>query len=344
MATCHHWRFLYLSSIRTPPVHHNSRTSHLEKMAAPAMAVSASSASFAPSATRFLSHRENLKISSFPTSWRRSSRKCNLYCETYSYITKKTVTKVFCGQVQVEEGIDDETCELVNGVDLVLGEGADSVHAYLLKAVKNNNGTGLLILSDVFGFSDSSTRDFAYRVACSGYNVLVPDLFHGDPWTKERSKDEFELWLTRQSPERLAKDIATSARWMVDEFLAAGISKKLGTIGFCFGGRQLIETLAGDNGVHFGIGVCFYGTRIDPSLASKINIPVLFVSGDNDPLCPVSVLHDMEKNIKNSRVQIYHGRGHGFAHRPESPEEDEDAEDAFALMKTWLHDGLVAVN
>ncbi|BAS94145.1 Os05g0429500, partial [Oryza sativa Japonica Group] len=43
------------------------------------------------------------------------------------------------------------------------------VRAYLLKAVKNNNGTGVLLLSDVFGFEDSATRDFAYRVACHGY-------------------------------------------------------------------------------------------------------------------------------------------------------------------------------
>jgi carboxymethylenebutenolidase len=64
---------------------------------------------------------------------------------------------------------DDEACELVSGSDLVIGEGDDSVSAYLFKAVKNNNGTGILLLSDIFGFEDSATRDFAYRVACNGY-------------------------------------------------------------------------------------------------------------------------------------------------------------------------------
>lgn len=64
---------------------------------------------------------------------------------------------------------DDEACELVKGADLVIGEGDDSVRAYLFQAVKNNNGTGILLLSDIFGFEDSATRDFAYRVACNGY-------------------------------------------------------------------------------------------------------------------------------------------------------------------------------
>lgn len=70
----------------------------------------------------------------------------------------------------MEDGLDDEACELVNGIELSIG---DSVDAYLFKAVKNNNGTGILLLSDVYGFEDSSTRDFAYRVACNGYKYVT---------------------------------------------------------------------------------------------------------------------------------------------------------------------------
>ncbi|KAF8376950.1 hypothetical protein HHK36_030321 [Tetracentron sinense] len=267
---------------------------------------------------------------------------CNFNHQRYSSLIKTATCKVSCSQVKLEDDLGDETCELVNGVELILGEGIDSIRAYLFKAVKNNNGTGVLLLSDVYGFEDSSTRDFAYRVACNGYNVLVPDLFRGDPWAKNRPKIEFEQWLARQQSQRVAKDIATSAKWMADEFIAAGISKKLGIIGFCFGGGRLVETLAGDQGTCFGIGVCFYGTRIDPFVAANIKIPVLFVSGDNDPLCPVTVLKDMEKSIgRGTSVVIFKGRGHGFAHRPETPEEDGDAEEAFMVMRNWLYDGLV---
>ncbi|XP_058091210.1 uncharacterized protein LOC131237457 isoform X2 [Magnolia sinica] len=250
-------------------------------------------------------------------------------------------SKVTCSQVKLEDGIDDEACELVSGSELILGEGTDSIHAYLLKAVKNNNGAGVLLLSDVYGFEDSSTRDFAYRVACNGYNVLVPDLFRGYPWTKDRPGTEFQSWIAEQAPERVAKDIATSAKWMVDEFVAAGISKKLGIIGFCYGGGRLIETIAQDEDRYFGIAICFYGSRMDTSLAANIKIPVLFVAGDDDPLCPMNVLSEMEKKIRGSKVVIYYGRRHGFAHRPESPEEDEDAENAFIVMRNWLHDCLV---
>lgn len=151
-----------------------------------------------------------------------------------------------------------------------------------------------------------------------------------------------EQWIARQDAQRIAKDIATSTKWLVDEFMAAGISKKLGIIGFCFGGGRLIEVLSRDQGSYFGTGISFYGTRMDQSLASNVNVPVLLISGDNDPLCPVNNLKDIEKSIgRGSRVVIFKRRGHGFAHRPLSPEEDADAEQAFTMMRNWLHDGLV---
>lgn len=71
------------------------------------------------------------------------------------------------------ENENDEECELVSGTEISLGEGSDSIRAYLFNAVKNNNGTGILLLSDIFGFENSFTRDFAYRVACSGYKYVA---------------------------------------------------------------------------------------------------------------------------------------------------------------------------
>ncbi|KAK8946945.1 hypothetical protein KSP39_PZI006901 [Platanthera zijinensis] len=244
-------------------------------------------------------------------------------------------------KVKLVDGEDDEACELVNGVELLIGEGGDSIRAYLCTAVKNNNGTGLLLLSDIFGFEDSSTRDFAYRLGCNGYNVLVPDLFRGEPWKEGHTAAELEQWLARQQPETVAKDIDSSTKWLIDEFTSAGISRKFGIVGFCFGGKCLIETLAKDENSYFGTAVCFYGTRMDPSLAHHINVPVLFISGDGDPFCQATLVLEMEKRIRGSKAVIYGGRGHGFAHRPESQEDDRDAEDAFNVSRSWLKDYLV---
>lgn len=76
---------------------------------------------------------------------------------------------VKCSQVEVDNSIVDEACELVNGTEITIEDQGDVIQAYLFTAVKNNNATGVLLLSDIFGFQDSATTDFAYRVACNGY-------------------------------------------------------------------------------------------------------------------------------------------------------------------------------
>ncbi|GFP81267.1 carboxymethylenebutenolidase homolog [Phtheirospermum japonicum] len=263
---------------------------------------------------------------------------------------KSNKLKVRCSQVKVEDNTisDDEACELVNGTELTIGDEADEgIRAYFFTAVKNNNATGILLLSDIFGFEDSSTRDFAYRLACNGYNVLVPDLFNGDPWTKDRPKASFEQWITKHKPESKAKTIFESAKWMINEFAALEISKKLGIIGFCYGGGRVIEILAQDKDAYFGSGVSFYGTRIDSSVVAhnNIKVPLLMITGDNDALCPVKNLEDIKRSSNNNeliKIGVFKERGHGFAHRPQTPEEDEDAEEAFMMMRNWLHHGLIA--
>ncbi|CAN1293886.1 Carboxymethylenebutenolidase homolog [Linum perenne] len=276
--------------------------------------------------------------------------KCNCWDGQRSITWIGTGRAISRSLVDTEDNVgNEEACELVNGVEISIGEdgdgdGDDTINAYLCTAIKNNNGTGIVLLSDIFGFEDSATRDFAYRVACNGYNVLVPDLYRGDPWSNDRPSNNLQAWIANQDPDRIAKDIATSAKWMSDEFLAAGISKKLGLIGFCYGGGRVVEVLSKDQGNCFGIGISFYGTRIDTSLVRKLNVPVLFISGDSDPLCSLSVLKEIESNIgdySKSKVVIFEGRGHGFVHRPSSAEEDKDAEEAFVMLRSWLNDGLV---
>lgn len=50
----------------------------------------------------------------------------------------------------------------------------EPVEAYFAKAVKNNNGSGVLLLTDILGIGNEDTRDYAFRLACFGYNVFVP--------------------------------------------------------------------------------------------------------------------------------------------------------------------------
>lgn len=169
-------------------------------------------------------------------------------------------------------------------------------------------------------------------------------MFRGDPWGKDRNVASLEQWIGKQDRNRVIKDTFTSVEWMVNEFVAAGISKKLGVIGFCYGGGLTVDILAKDQGSSFGAGISFYGTRINASLSTQIKSPLLLIAGDDDPLCPVSVLNNVAENVEKSKVVVFKGRGHGFVHRPQSPDEDTDAEEAFVIMRSWLYDILLVQN
>lgn len=69
----------------------------------------------------------------------------------------------------IEEGpfSDEDICELVNGYEV--GNGEAAIPGYYIQALKNNNGAGILVLTDVFGFRNNATRDFVLRLACFGY-------------------------------------------------------------------------------------------------------------------------------------------------------------------------------
>ena len=74
------------------------------------------------------------------------------------------------GTASVETGEEDlEDCELVLGKNIELKTPSGNIEAHLAQPVKNRNGSGVLLLTDVRGLHDSDTRDFAYTLACFGY-------------------------------------------------------------------------------------------------------------------------------------------------------------------------------
>lgn len=231
----------------------------------------------------------------------------------------------------------DEECELVNGSDVRIGD----FGAYYVQGIKNNNGLGVLVLSDVLGYQNADTRVFVTELACFGYNVLLPDLFRGVPWTDVRGEDEYEQWRSLHPPERVEKDIDSAVAWLNQELMGGSEQpEKLALVGFCFGGGRLVETLARDEEGRFGAAAFFYGTRFDPALASRIRIPLLLVVGDSDPKCTVETVRQLEQSVPGSVALVYEGAGHAFAHRPSSFSDDAHAVDAASNLRQWLHDHL----
>ena len=158
-------------------------------------------------------------------------------------------------------------------------------------------------------------------------------------------KDEYESWRKLHSDERVASDIDVATNYLLEHVIqdkAPPGHGKVALLGFCFGGGRLVETLARDSAREFTTAVMFYGTRFDVSQASEIGVPILIIAGDSDPLCTVETVEALHEKIEGSKVVVYPGRGHAFAHHPHSVDDDEAAELAFSEMKKWLNHHLLS--
>ena len=95
--------------------------------------------------------------------------------EENAYAVRATVEQALGNDLESrgDTNEDDDVCELVSRLELTLGAGEDAMDAYLVKAMKNNNGAAVLLLTDDFGYNDNDTRDFAYRLSCFGYKYVL---------------------------------------------------------------------------------------------------------------------------------------------------------------------------
>lgn len=89
-------------------------------------------------------------------------------------------------------------------------------------------------------------------MARSGYFVVMPDIFHGDPvpTTAFDPAADFDImaWLPKHPSEGVDAIVEASIKAMRSEY---GV-KKIGAVGYCFGGKYVIRFLAEGKGLDAG--------------------------------------------------------------------------------------------
>ena len=154
-------------------------------------------------------------------------------------------------------------------------------------------GSAVLLIPDVFGFSIPNTRHarevrwlhilrgkrrhiqlkcrlFADQLAIQGFLVVLPDVFHGNPWTAEKSIATFETWMeiNPQGPQvlqlqRLLIDVQQQYR-----------PKSICAIGFCWGGHHSVLLAQTDR---ISAGVVVHGSTMSMDMVQAIKQPLLIL-------------------------------------------------------------------
>lgn len=185
---------------------------------------------------------------------------------------------------------------------------------YLAKPTGAAKG-GVVVIQEIFGVN-ADIRATADWLAGEGYMALAPDLF----WAQERNID-----LNAEDPDDLQKAFALMTNYDADtgvhdiqaaiDYLRSQGCAKVGTIGFCLGGRMVYLAACRTNGdAHSS----YYGVGIQDMLdaAADISAPTLIHIAERDEFVPAAAQAAIADDLAGHalvQVHVYPEQDHGFA-------------------------------
>jgi len=166
---------------------------------------------------------------------------------------------------------------------------------------------GLVVVQEIFGVN-AHIRSVADGYARDGFLVVAPALF-------DRIERDVELGYTgadRQramsfipslDPEKSLLDVAAAI-----EFVATATGKKVGVIGYCYGGT--IAWLAATRRGTPAVG--YYGGHISNFAGEALSAPVMLHFGKLDTHIPEASIDTIRAAHPEVEIYSYDGAGHGF--------------------------------
>ena len=203
-----------------------------------------------------------------------------------------------------------------------------SVEGYLARPAGGSPWPGVIVIQEWWGL-DEQTKSIADRLAGlpQPYLAFAPDLFHGEA---------AQLGDSEKATTLVQKYGPTSSQDLLAAFDAIKTDKdcsgKVGSVGFCFGGRMSLVL-----GAHRPVdAVCtFYGGGMQNvfSQLGELKAPVLGLYGDQDKSIPQGTIEEFDKLLEKQAVPheivVYPNSGHAFFrdHDPNTyrPEAAKDA-------------------
>ena len=225
------------------------------------------------------------------------------------------------------------------------GHNGDTIGGYLSRPSGPGPYPGVIVIPEVFGLVNH-VRELTFKFAGHGYVALAPDLHHregpGDP-------DDVAAVVREQGgvPDaRCIGDCEGAATYLKGLSYCTG---KLGVIGFCSGGRQVV--LFACNTTSLSAAVSCYGGRVvqeelrerQPKapidMIPDLNCPLLGLFGDEDqspsPEQVERLRQELAKHNKTFEFHSYPDAGHAFFADYRPSYRQHAAADAWPRVFDW---------
>ncbi|KAF8038086.1 hypothetical protein BT93_B0825 [Corymbia citriodora subsp. variegata] len=226
-----------------------------------------------------------------------------------------------------------------NPPTLVPGSGAGHVeqvgglNAYV--AGPPDSKLAILLVSDVYGYEAPNLRKLADKVAASGYYVVVPDYFKGDPYAPENAERPIGVWIKDHGADKGFEE----TKPVIQALKSKGISK-IGAAGFCWGAKVVVE-----------LGKCELiqaAVLLHPSFVTLddikgVKVPIAVLGAEIDQMSPPELLKQFEevlaaKSEVDGLVKIFPKVSHGWTvrYKVEDAAAVKSAEEAHLDMTQWF--------
>jgi carboxymethylenebutenolidase len=225
-----------------------------------------------------------------------------------------------------------------------LGHGGDEVQGYLARPLGPGPYGGVVVIHHMPGY-DEATKEIARRFAVNGYLALMPNLY----WREAPGASPDDAAAAARAKggvpdERLVGDVAGAARYLRALSSSNG---KIGTIGYCSGGRQ---SLLAACSLELDAAVDCYGAfvmREPPEGApvsvrpiadrlDKLSCPLLGLFGNDDQFPSPEEVDELEAALKahgkSYEFHRYDGAGHAFFNVDRPSYRAEAATDGWARI------------
>jgi carboxymethylenebutenolidase len=214
-----------------------------------------------------------------------------------------------------------------------------SVKGYLAKPTGKGPWPALIVIQEWWGL-DGQTKSIADRFAQEGYLAFAPDLYHGE--LAKLGDGDTAISLVQKYGPTAHQDLASIFDALKSHPDCNG---KIGSVGFCFGGRMSL-TLSAMRPIN---AVCtFYGggmQTVFDQLRANLKAPVLGFFGDADASIPAGTVEEFDKLLDDVGVEheviTYPNSGHAFF-RDSDPSVyiPEAAKDAWERVKKFFAENL----
>uniref|UniRef100_A0A452HM67 Carboxymethylenebutenolidase homolog n=1 Tax=Gopherus agassizii TaxID=38772 RepID=A0A452HM67_9SAUR len=157
----------------------------------------------------------------------------------------------------------------------------EHIKAYVCKP-SISTGKAVIVIQDIFGWQLPNTRYMADMLAANGYIAICPDFFVGQkPWEPSDDWSTFNDWMKTRDASKVDREADVVLKYLKKQCNA----KKIGVIGFCWGGMAVHHLML--KNPELKTGVAIYGIIKYFEDRYSLLHPTFFIFGENDDYIPL---------------------------------------------------------